>query len=153
VKVRGTSQAKGDTSRWAGWGPWLTALAGGVLLVFAPSSAMLGSMLLLPTALAWIGDKKPSRPTARVVLLFGLTAACAPFDAFWQAGDRPAADLALSADVRLVAIAWSAQAGGWLLTQLLPLLISTWADAQAETQIKLFANRKAELLEEWIDPV
>ncbi len=152
MKVRGASDAKGDAPRRAGRRLWLAGIAGGVLLVFAPSSAILGAMLLLPTALAWIGDREPSQPTARVVLLFGLTAACGPFDTLWHAGYRAAAGLALSADVRLVAIAWSAQAGGWLLTQILPVLISTWADAQAKTQIQLFTNRKAELLQEWTDP-
>ncbi len=108
-------------------------------------------MLLLPTAMAWIADSQPGRPTARVVLLFGLTAACAPFDTLWHAGHRLGAAIALAADVRILAIAWAAQAGGWLLTQLLPLLICTWAEVQTQAQIKIFANRKADLLQEWGD--
>lgn len=149
MKARGASVAKagkrGASRLWL----WLAVLAAMMATMLAPANAALGMMLLLPTAMAWIADRAPGRPTARVVLLFGLAAACAPFDTLWHTGGRLPTAVALAADVRILAIAWVAQAGGWLLTQLLPLLIGSWAEAQTQARINSRANRKAELLHEW----
>lgn len=128
---------------------WLAGLSGIAAIIFASSSVVLGAILLLPTAMAWIADIEPGRPAARVVGLFGLAGGCASFDMIWNACDGVEAAIALSADVRNVAIAWAAQAGGWLLTQVLPVLIGAWAEVQAQTKIEMLAQRKVSLLQEW----
>lgn len=149
MKARGASVAKAGKRGASGPRLWLAVLVTMIATVLAPANAALGIMLLLPTAMAWIADREPGRPTARVVLLFGLAAACVPFDTLWHTGGRLPTAVALATDVRILAIAWVAQAGGWLLTQLLPLLIGTWVEAQTQAQINRRAKRKAELLQEW----
>lgn len=132
---------------------WLVCLAAMMVAVLAPYSAFSCAVVLLPAAMAWIADREPGRPTARVVLLFGLAAACAPFDMLWHANHGSAGPpaLILAVDVKTLAVAWAAEAGGWLLTQLLPLLIGAWAEAQTQAQIKAIAVRKINLLQEWTD--
>lgn len=149
MKARRASVSKASKQRASGSRLGLAALAVLVATTLAPANAALAAMLLLPTAMAGIADREAGRPTARVVLLFGLAAACAPFDALWHTAGRLPAAMALATDIRTLAIAWAAQAAGWLLTQLLPLLIGTWAERQTQAQINRRANRKAALLQEW----
>ncbi len=151
MKPAAASNAKGAKPRSSAIGLWLGSLAGLMAAVLAPTSSAIAAVLLLPTALTWIADTQPGRPTARVVLLFGLAAACAPFDALWHAGTGLISShtITLAVDLRTLALAWAAQAGGWLLTQLLPLLIERFADAQTRKTIKLLDARKAQLQQEW----
>ena len=102
--------------------------------------------------MAWMGDRQPGQPTARAVLLFGLAASCQPLDLLWRAGHRMEDAVVLITDVRTLAIAWSAQAGGWMLTQLLPLLIGFFVEAQANIVAQRLQKRLESLQEEWNRP-
>ena len=131
---------------------WLQGLVCGVALLVATPSALLAGVLLLPTVMAWMGDRQPGQPTARAVLLFGLAASCQPLDLLWRAGHRMEDAVVLITDVRTLAIAWSAQAGGWMLTQLLPLLIGFFVEAQANIVAQRLQKRLESLQEEWNRP-
>lgn len=128
---------------------FLPVLLAAVGIAFAPATALLALALLLPTAMAWIADASPGRPSVRAVLLFGLAASCGPFDLLWRSGNRLDTSFTLAADLNVLALAWSAQAGGWLLTQLLPLAIGAWFEAETRIGTAKLATRKRQLAEEW----
>jgi hypothetical protein len=128
---------------------WLPALLAAAGIALAPPTALLSVVLLLPSAMAWIADGSPGRPAVRAVLLFGLAASCGPLDMLWRSAHQLEASVMLVGDLRVVAIAWSAQAGGWLLTQMLPLMIGGWIEAETRLHIGRLNARKQSLAEEW----
>lgn len=128
---------------------WLPVLLAAIGIVLAPPSALLAILLLLPTAMAWTADSSPGRATTRAVMLFGLAASCGPFDMLWRSGHRLDAAITLITDLRVVSIAWAAQAGGWLLTQLLPLIVGAWFESEIRLGVIRLETRKNSLLEEW----
>ncbi len=119
------------------------------VFILATPSAMMASILLLPSLLAWIGDRAPGHPTVRAVLLFGMAASCAPLDILWRNGHQMADALALLSDTRTLALAWAAQAGGWLLTQVMPVLIGAWGEAQHRIEVIRLNRRRETLQQEW----
>jgi len=143
---------KQQMPRGRGASLWLLGLVCGVVLLAATPSALLAGVLLLPTLMVWMSDRQPGLPTARAVLLFGLAASCQPLDLLWRAGHRIEDAVVLVTDLRTLAIAWSAQAGGWMLTQLLPLLIGFYVETQASLTAQRLQKRLENLQEEWINP-
>ena len=133
----------------AGRARWLPVLLAAIGIVLAPPSAALATVLLLPTAMAWLADSSPGRASTRAVMLFGLAASCGPFDMLWRSGHRLDTAITLITDPRAVSIAWAAQAGGWLLTQLLPLMIGAWFEAEIRLGVTRLEARKYSLLDEW----
>jgi hypothetical protein len=142
----------GPEKRGRGKSFWLLALCGAAGLILATPTMILAAILLMPTALAWISDREPGRPTARAVLLFGLAASCWPFALLWRAGHRSDLVLMVVSDIRVLAIAWTAQAAGWLLTQILPLLIGLYAEASTHLVVGRLRSRRDTLAEEWSEP-
>jgi hypothetical protein len=140
-----------DQTGKSSWARWLPALVGAIGVAVAPPTALLAAVLLLPAVMAWIADTTPGRPSVRAVLLFGLAASCGPFDLLWRSGHRLETAVTLIGDLRVIALAWSAQAGGWLITQLLPLAISVWLETEARTDMARLERRKHALAEEWVN--
>ncbi len=104
-------------------------------LPLAGPTLLLTLLLLLPTLLSLAGDRLPGRPVTRVVLLFGVAAACPAVNTLWQGGQRLEDSLALGTDIARLAPCWAAQAGGWLLAQLLPVMIAATLNTEARRHI------------------
>jgi hypothetical protein len=136
----------------SGMAPWLQGLACGVLLIVATPTALLCTALLLPTVMAMLSEHQPGRPVSRVVMLFGLAGSCTPFSALWRAGHTMPDALALVSDIRVLAIAWSAQGVGWLLSQLVPLLLGLLGEQKTRIEIARLQKRREALWEEWHSP-
>ena len=132
-----------------GSGLWLQGLACGALITLATPTALLGGVLLLPTIVVYFIDRSDGRPTLRAVLLFGLAASVRPLLALWTGGHSMDLSFALLADVATPVMAWSAQGGGWLLAQLVPLLMRLTLEAQARLEISRLRAERAKLAEEW----
>jgi hypothetical protein len=128
---------------------WMQGLGIVIVVIAVPPSAALAALLLLPVGMTWIADQAPARPAARAVLLFGLAASCHPFDLLWRSGDRMDVTFTLVTDLRVISIAWAAQAGGWLLSQILPLLLGAWHESQTRLRLAHLERRKKLLSEEW----
>ncbi len=126
--------------------PALVLLA---LLAFAAPMVVLAGILLLPMLMSWATDASPGRPVTRAVLLFGLAASCPTLVSLWSEGDRMADAVALGTEIPTLAISWAAQAGGWLLTQLLPLLVSVAINRNTQAAIARLERRRADMLQEW----
>ncbi len=131
--------------------PMLQGVILGALAILATPSAVLAVVLLLPTAMAMAADRLPGRPVGRTVLLFGLAGACMPLSLLWRSGHGFDAALALATDLRTVSIGWAAQAAGWLVAQLLPIVIGLYLEAEARAEIALLDRRRAATAAEWPD--
>jgi hypothetical protein len=131
--------------------PMLQGVVLGALAILATPTAALAVVLLLPTAMAMASDRLPGRPVGRAVLLFGLAGACFPMSLLWRSGHGFDGALALATDLRSLAICWSAQAGGWLVAQLLPIAIGLYLEAEARTEMALLDRRRAATSAEWPD--
>jgi hypothetical protein len=132
-----------------GSGLWLHGLVCGALVTLATPTALLGGVLLLPTIIVYFLDQSEGRPTLRTVLLFGLAASARPLLALWTGGHSMGLSAALLSDLATPVLAWSAQGGGWLLVQLVPLLMRVTLEAQARVEIARLRAERDRLAEEW----
>eukprot|EP01037_Dinobryon_pediforme_P001817 gene1817-1847_t len=130
---------------------WSQRLVAGIAVIAAPPFAALAALLLLPAAMAWIADQSPGRPAARAVMMFGLAASCHPFELLWRSGIRMDVTLTLVSELRVLSLAWAAQAGGWLLSQILPILLRAWREGQTRMHLAQLERRKKTLSDEWLE--
>lgn len=128
---------------------WLQGLACGALLTLATPTAVLGGALLAPGLLALALDRAPGRPVARTVLLFGLAATVHPLWTLWRSAGSVASALALAQDVSGLAAAWAAQGAGWLLTELVPLMVRVGLEAATAARFVRLKAQRNSLCEAW----
>ncbi len=125
---------------------WLQGLLCGLLAACSPGSAVLVGALLAPAIGALLFDRAPGRPTARAMLLCGLSATVYPAMALWNAGNGVETALVLATDSRTAGIAWAACGGGWLLAQVLPIAMRLAIDSVSlarQARLRAMRNRCA----------
>jgi hypothetical protein len=128
---------------------WLHGLVCGAILMLAPPTAVLAVALLAPGLLAWCLEGDRRRPVARTMLLCGLAASVQPIRLFWGSGGGLEAAFGLALDLSVADPAWAAASGGWLLAQLVPLVIQLILQGGDHARrARLRRNRQA-LAEEW----
>jgi hypothetical protein len=118
----------------------------------ATPTAVLGALLLVPGIGALLLERQAGRPAARVTLLCGAATAAAPLFALWQSGLGVGGALAAASDPAVLAACWAAQAGGWLLAQLAPVLLRLAFDAHAATIAARLRSERARFESEWDIP-
>jgi hypothetical protein len=94
-------------------------------------------------------DRAPGKPTARAMLLCGAAAAVAPLTSLWRSGHTIDGALHLVSDLALVMTAWGAQAVGWLIGELAPILIRGALEAGVTAQTARLKLERARLQEAW----
>ena len=139
----------GTAAAGRGSGLWLQGLVCGALVTLATPTALLGGVLLLPALVVYLAEDTEGRPALRAVLLFGLAASLRPLLALWAGGHSMDLSLSLLSDFATPVLAWSAQGAGWLLSQLIPLLIRLTLEAQARIDIARLRAERTKLGEEW----
>jgi hypothetical protein len=128
---------------------WLQGLACGTVVAMATPTAVLGALLMVPGIGALLLERRAGRPAARVTLLCGAAAAAAPLTALWQAGLGVGGALATASDPAVLAGCWAAQAAGWLLAQLAPVLLRLAFDARAAAIAAGLRKERAHYEAEW----
>ncbi len=128
---------------------WLQGLACGALIALTPSLALLAASLLAPAGVAALLDRQQGRPAARAVLLCGLSTCIGPVRELWSSGEGMAETMRLLLGGHTVAMAWGAAAGGWVLSELAPLLTRLALDATARSRLTRLRARRERLLEQW----
>lgn len=131
---------------------WLQGLACGAVVAMATPTAVLGALLLVPGIAALLLERQAGRPAARVALLCGAATAATPLIALWQSGAGVGGALAAASDPAVLAGCWAAQAGGWLLAQLAPVLLRLGFDAHAATIAARLRSERARFESEWDIP-
>ncbi len=141
--------AKASAAPGAGGGRsvvWLSGLACGVLAAIEPGVAIVAAGLLAPGIVAVRLDREPGRPMARTVLTCGLAACVQPVMTLWNTGQSIATAIQIVTDPATIGFAWSAAAGGWLLTQIAPLAVRAALEAAAvarATRLRAIRSRIA----------
>lgn len=128
---------------------WLSGLACGVLAAVTPGIAIVTAGLLAPGIVALRLDHDPGRPTARTVLTCGLAACVQPVITLWNTGQSFATAMAIVTDPGTIGFAWSAAAGGWLLTQLAPLGVRAVLEAAALARATRLRAARSRITEAW----
>ncbi len=133
----------------AGGRIWLLGLACGIGAALAPATLALAGILLAPAMLAWLADPRPGKTGARPVILAGAAGAATPLLSLWSQGHHLAMAMALAADTRTLALAWSVQGGAWLAVEALPHLIRLLLDGAAGTEAMALRRSRATLEAAW----
>jgi hypothetical protein len=128
---------------------WLQGLACGALLAFAPSFALLLTVLLAPAITALVLDRRPQRPVARAVLLASGAFTLDPVWRLFTGGHSLPAALDLLGDPLVIGLAWLAGACGWALCVLLPVLLQAASNVRAAARIAALEAEAAALRAAW----
>jgi hypothetical protein len=128
---------------------WLQGLLCGALATLATPTALLLAVLLGPATIALFLDGEPCKPTGRTVALFSMAASVGPLKTLWTTGHSMAvaADLATRLDV--VGTVWTATAAGWLLAQILPIVVRAVLEALSIARSVRLRAERARLLSDW----
>ncbi len=126
---------------------WMQGLACGACVAVAPAACGLLAVLLAPAVLVLLFERTPGRPVARAVLLCGSAACVGPLMTVWQAGSGTAS--ALLTDPGVFGSAWAACAGGWLLSQLLPIGIRGILEAASLSRKAQLRAERERLAKAW----
>jgi hypothetical protein len=105
------------------------------------------AFLLAPAIVMLLRDRSPGRPVGRSMLLCGSAACVSPIVTLWQVGGD--AGVALLSDPAVCAPAWAACAGGWLLTQLLPILLRGIMESASLARAARLRAERERLLKAW----
>lgn len=128
---------------------WLQGLLCGAMAALATPTALLLAVLLGPALLAILLDHEPGRPRARSIALCSLAAAIDPLRTLWTAGHTIATATALLSNVRVVGMAWSAAAAGWLLAEIIPIGVRAALDGVSVARASRLNTERARLIEIW----
>ena len=133
---------------------WLQGLACGAAVALATPCAVLAGLLLAPGIGAFVLERQPGRPAARVALLCGAAVAAAPLVALWQAGQGVGAAVTVASDATVLGGCWAAQCAGWLMAMLTPVFVRLALEANARTSMARLRAERARYEAEWgIPPV
>jgi len=124
---------------------WVQILACGACAAIAPEASGMLAVLLAPAIVALLLDKAPGRPVGRAVLLSGSAACVGPLVTAWHTGGG----FALLTDPGVYGPAWTACAGGWLASQLLPVGIRAIMEAASLTRTARLRTERGRLSEVW----
>ena len=128
---------------------WLQGLACGALLMLSTPTALLGALLFAPSAVAALLDGSTGRMATRPMLLWGAAASIRPMVVLWTGVHSNAQALALAGDVQVLGLAWAAQAGGWLVAEILPLFIAIGLNTAAAAQTLRLRHERRRYAAEW----
>ena len=132
---------------------WTQGLLCGAIVALATPTATLLGVLLGPALFALLLDREPGKPTGRCVALTSMAASVAPLKTLWMGEHNMAVAVALLGDLRIIATAWSAAAGGWLLVQMLPIGLRAFLEAHAIGRTARLRAVRTKLAELWgLDP-
>lgn len=134
-------------------GGWLVVLAvglvcGGVIAI-APDIAAAALVLQIPGVVVLLLDPSPGRAIGKTVLLFQAAASVRPVVAIWFRCDGLRACVALVTERRTILIVLLAAAGGFALTQILPLGLKLLDDARLKIRGDHLAAERQKLIDEW----
>jgi len=152
MKAHAAKRPAARPGRGLGSAVWLQGLACGAVIALATPTAVLGGLLLAPGIGVLLLEPHAGRLAARVALLCGVAAAAAPMAALWQAGLGVSGAMAAASDPTVLAGCWAAQAAGWLLAQLAPVLLRLAFDARAAAAAARLRAERARYESEWEIP-
>lgn len=143
AKTANTKQAGGRSLIW------LQGLACGAMAALAPGLAVHAAVLLAPAILAVVLDCQPGKPVARAIALFALAACVEPMRNLWLGTQAGGGSLTILLDLQAIGTVWSAAGAGWLLTQLLPVILGVMTEAGSLARAVRLRAARERIIEEW----
>jgi hypothetical protein len=128
---------------------WLQGLLCGAMATLATPTALLMAVLLGPALLAILLDHEPGRPRARSIALCSMAASIDPLRTLWTVGHTIATAMALLSNIRVVGLAWSAAAVGWLLAEIIPIGVRATLEGASVARASRLKAERAKLVETW----
>jgi len=128
---------------------WLQGLLCGAMATLATPTALLMGVLLGPALLAILLDHEPGRPRARSIALCSMAASIDPLRTLWTVGHTIATAMALLSNIRVVGLAWSAAAVGWLLAEIIPIGVRATLEGVSVARASRLNAERAKLVETW----
>jgi hypothetical protein len=119
------------------------------MATLATPTALLLGVLLGPALLAVVLDHQPGRPRARSIALCSMAAAVDPLRTLWTTGHTIATATALLGNLRIVGMAWSAAAAGWLLAEITPIAVRAALEGLGIARAARLRAERAKLVEIW----
>jgi hypothetical protein len=119
------------------------------MATLATPTALLLGVLLGPALLAVVLDHQPGRPRARSIALCSMAAAVDPLRTLWTTGHAIATATALLGNLRIVGMAWSAAAAGWLLAEITPIAVRAALEGLGIARAARLRAERAKLVEIW----
>lgn len=133
----------------AGSGLWLSGLACGAVLAFAPALAVLAAALLAPAGIAAVLESHTGRPVTRAMALSGGTFVLAPCWRLVREGLTMTNVLDQLADPLTAGAAWFAGIVGWALCELLPVALQAASDLRVAARVKHLEDTAKSLRASW----
>jgi len=99
--------------------------------------------------LAIVLDREPGRPRGRSIALCSAAAAVSPLHTLWTTGHSLATASALLGNFRVITLAWSAAAAGWLLAEAIPLAVRAALEAASIARSANLRSERDRLIEAW----
>ncbi|MGE0224211.1 MAG: hypothetical protein AB7S57_13175 [Acetobacteraceae bacterium] len=127
----------------------MQGLACGALAALAPATALQLAILLLPSIVVAMLESAPGKPVARAVLLCALATCVEPVRELWNYGQGLGDAWASIANIHALALAWAASAGGWLMTQLIPLGVGFALETTASARMARLEEQRQAVIREW----
>lgn len=128
---------------------WMQGLACGVAATLMPGTAVLVAVLLVPGLCALVLDRQPTRPLARCMLLCGLAVAVQPLRSLWDSTQGLEESLRLITNVSILGYAWMAACAGWLMAEVIPLVVRVVLDASSLAHAARLRSARERLVEQW----
>jgi hypothetical protein len=119
------------------------------MATLATPTALLLGVLLGPALLAVVLDHQPGRPRARSIALCSMAAAVDPLRTLWTTGHTIATATALLGNLRIVGMARSAAAAGWLLAEITPIAVRAALEGLGIARAARLRAERAKLVEIW----
>jgi len=127
----------------------ILGLAYGCVVALSPDIAAAILVLQVPGLIALLLDRTPGRAVARTMLLFQGAASVHPVISIWYQCEGVRACVALTSERRTLLLVWLAAAGGWVLTQTLPLVLKLVDEARMKRHRDRLTTERERLVAEW----
>lgn len=129
---------------------WVQGLGCGVLVATAAPLALVLGVALAPTILAALAAAPGhGRRAAGVLAVYGAAGLLPWLQPLWGAAQSWPASLDILAELRLVSVCWGAQAGAWLLGEIVPLVARQVMEVKVRARMARLEDARFRLRAEW----
>lgn len=127
----------------------VVGLGCGAVIATTPDIAAAAIVLQLPGIIVFLVDPTPGRGIGRTMLLFQGAASVHPISQIWYQCDGLNACVAMATDRRTVLVVLLAAAFGFVLTQILPMVLKLVDDGRMKIRRARLVAERQRLVEEW----
>ncbi len=148
---KGAAPAAGP--RRASVAPLLLSIAVGLMVVFSFATVLLLIFGMLPTIVAFIIDRTPSKYSAYCVGGMNVSGVFPYVLELWNTGNNFAVAKHILTDVFALAVMYGASGFGWMVYLAVPPVVGAFLTVMAQRRVALLRTTQRNLIEEWGEDV